>query len=254
MIHLLNFSDNNPKSFKVNLFKSKKKDYLLSSLAVLILKILAIIWILIDERMIIIPKFNIGDDIDQLVTKVIIHEFSRCTLAFNSFAHSFPKNISEFKNQDTKTKLLRYNSYALFVQHLYEYFVACLKRSFHSTDNIDYKTIDKLLNFEVDKILRNRRDGIDGGWAPSWENHRSYYEDECPKDFASDFRQIRNSLSHADFKRIHGGDRITLTQFYKKYHKYAMLLYQSGREWWSLEENIELGDVTNFSTLIFQDD
>lgn len=209
---------------------------------------------MIRERMIIIPKFNIGDDIDSLLTKVIMHEFSRCTLAVNSFSYLFPKNISELKNQDTKTKLLRYNSYALFVQHLYEYFVACLKRDYHNTDTIDYETIDKLLNFEVDKILRIRRDIIDGGWAPSWENHRSFYEDECPKDFGRDFRQIRNSLSHADFKRIQGGNRITLTQFYKKHHKYAILIYQAGREWWSMQEGIELGDVTNFSTLIFQQD
>lgn len=204
--------------------------------------------------MIIIVKFNVGDNVDSQVVKVIVHEFSRCTLAFNSFIYFVPKTPDEVENQDTKTKLLRYNSYALFVQHLYEYFVACLKRSFHNTEEIHYEKIDKLLNFEVDKVLSNWRDGIDGGWAPSWANHRSYYEDKCPENFGSDFRQIRNSLGHADFRRIHGGNRITLTQFYKKYHKYAVLLYHNGREWWSLDENIELGDITDFSTLIFQQD
>lgn len=200
----------------------------------------------------IINKPKYSDEVDSQVVKVIVHEFSRCTLAFNSFIHLGPKNSDEIKNQNTKIKLLRYNSYELFVQHLYEYFVACLKRSKRSTKEIPYETIDKLINFEVDKILGIWREGIDKGLAPSWANHRSYYEDKCPEDFSSDFRQIRNSLGHADFRRIHGGNRITLTQFYKKYHKYAILLYDNGHEWWSIEEDIELGDITDFSTLIFQ--
>ncbi|WP_274307015.1 hypothetical protein [Solibacillus daqui] len=90
--------------------------------------------------------------------------------------------------------------------------------------------------------------------APSWVNDRSYYQEDCPIYFATDFRQIRNSLSHADYRRINGGNRITLSEFYKQYHKYIMLLYQNGRELWSIQniEKIDLGDVTEFNRMIFE--
>ena len=72
-------------------------------------------------------------------------------------------------------------------------------------------------------------------------------------DFGENFRVIRNSLSHADYRRIDGiNERITLTDFYKKYHKYVMLLFDSGRAWWSIDKmgEIELGDVTAFNRSI----
>ncbi|WP_260676137.1 hypothetical protein [Parageobacillus genomosp. 1] len=207
------------------------------------------------ERVIII-KFEIGDEIDQLAVKVIIHEFSRCTIAFNTFINLSPKNHKELENPNTEISLLRYNAYALFVQHLYEYFVGCIKRDSQNTKDIKGEEIDILINAEVEKILRNWRLAIDNGYAPPWANHRSYYEDTCPPEFGKDFRNIRNSLSHADYRRIHGGNRITLSEFYKKYHKYAMLLYQNGLEWWSIQkfDKIELGDITAFSRLIYQKD
>lgn len=199
-------------------------------------------------------KFSVGDDIEKQVSKVIVHEFSRCTLAFDFFIMYGPRNHNQFEHQDMQTKLLRYNSYALFIQHLYEYFIACLKRDYRETKEIDPVTVDVMIITEVNKILRKWREGIDGGWAPKWANHRSYYEDQCPDEFGKDFRQIRNSLSHADYRRIHGGNRITLTEFYKKYHKYVILLYYNGREWWSIQKNekIDLGDITDFSTLIYK--
>ena len=58
------------------------------------------------------------------------------------------------------------------------------------------------------------------------ENDRSFYEEPYPSDFGKNFRVIRNSLSHADFRRIDGIDeRINLTEFYKKYHKIRKSFY-----------------------------
>ncbi len=153
-----------------------------------------------------------------------------------------------------KKVLVAYNSYALFIQHLYEYFIACLKRDNLNTKNIDSDTADDLFNLEVNKILRIWRIGIDKGFAPSWANDRSYYEGECPEEFGKDFRNIRNSLSHADVRRISGGNRITLTEFHNKYHKYVYMLYESAQGHWSIEklEKVELGDVTSFYQSIFK--
>ena len=88
-------------------------------------------------------------------------------------------------------------------------------------------------------------------FAPKRANHRSYYEDNCPIVFGRDFRNIRNNLAHVDYRRINGGNRITMTEFYKKYHKYIILLYDNGRKWWDITqlENIELGDITDFNKL-----
>jgi hypothetical protein len=200
-------------------------------------------------------KFETGDMTDQLIVKVIVHEFSRCTLAFNSFINYSPRSVEEFRNPSRESNLYRYNSYGLFIQHLYEYFIACIKRDFKDTKGIPHDVSDALINLEVEKILGNWRFKINKGIAPNWVNDISYYEDSCPKDFGKDFRQIRNSLSHADYRRINGGNRITLSEFFKKYHKYIMLLYQNGREWWSIQDfnEIDLGDITEFNQQIYKD-
>src|SRR3546814_9248050 len=51
---------------------------------------------------------------------------------------------------------------------------------------------DNIINSEVEKLLRNKRHAIQNGYAPKWENHISVYQMEVPKEFARDFRQIRN--------------------------------------------------------------
>ncbi len=98
-------------------------------------------------------KFNYNDEIDEMVVKVTVHEFSRCTLAFNSFIHLSEKSYRD--NQSTIASVLRYNSYALFIQHLYEYLVSCMKRDRNNTKEIPNDQIDILINTEVNKILRN---------------------------------------------------------------------------------------------------
>lgn len=197
-------------------------------------------------------KFIHGDDIDSKLVKVIVHEFSRAQLSFNLFVNTGPTKNKEFANQPLSVDLFRYNAYALFVQHLYEYLLACFKRDYQNTKDIPYNQTDKLINIEVNKILRNWTDGIDNGYAPEGANHKSFYDVECPEDFGTMFRQMRNSVSHADSRRIDGGNRITLTEFYLKYHKFAYLLYDNALYWWQIDENVEMGDVTNFNKAIYE--
>ncbi|MFF2291202.1 hypothetical protein [Peribacillus butanolivorans] len=100
-------------------------------------------------------KFEYGDEIDKHLVKVIVHEFWRCRFAFNLFIESIPRNKKEIKQPNIEKVLAGYNSYALFLQHLYEYFLACLKRDRGNTKNISSDDADALFNEEVNKILRN---------------------------------------------------------------------------------------------------
>lgn len=144
-----------------------------------------------------------------------------------------------------------YNAYSLFIQHLYEYFQGCLIRDCLDTRKIPHETIDLLVNNEVNKILNIWRTLIDIGKAPSWANDRNYYEGTVPDEFGLHFRNVRNNVAHVDYRRVDGGNRITLTNFFDRYHKYIMLLYYNGREWWDISgsEELDFGDITSFNKL-----
>lgn len=199
-------------------------------------------------------KFQIGDEIDNAMVKGIVHEYSRSKMAFNMFVNSFPRSEKSFRGENLGLNLYRYNAYALFTQHLYEYIVACLKRDRRDTGKIDFEILDNAINLEVEKILRLKRLTIDNKYAPQWENDRNYYEVSCPENFGSDFRQVRNSLGHVDYRRIVSANRILLSEFYINYHKFIMLLFNFAEESWSLDkiEKLDLGDVTDFNVAILK--
>lgn len=196
-------------------------------------------------------KFQHRDKIDSLLVKVMVHEFFRCQLAFEQFIHL--KSITYLSNdhKSRKNSMLVYNAYSMFIVHLYEFYKACVIRDRLDTSNIKPDLLDEILNNEVNKILRNWRVLIDNNLAPPWANHRSYYEDSCPESFGKDFRSIRNSLAHVDYRRIQGDGRIKLSEFYKKHHKYITLLYYQGQELWEIRDydNMDLGDVSDFNRL-----
>lgn len=197
-------------------------------------------------------KFNYGDETDKTLTKVIAHEFSRCDFAFNLFISLKTKTILRRTLEGNNIDLMVFNAYSLFIQHLYEYLKGCFIRDRLDTSNIPYDQIDKLMNFEAGKMLNIWRILIDIGKAPEMANERSYYEVEVPEEFGFHFRSVRNNVAHVDVRRIDGGNRITLTDFYNTYHKYILLLYYNGREWWGLkgERELDLGDITSFNKLI----
>lgn len=43
-------------------------------------------------------KLEAGDDVDESLIKVLVHEFSRCELAFNLFISLIEKNIYKLYN------------------------------------------------------------------------------------------------------------------------------------------------------------
>jgi len=197
-------------------------------------------------------EFQVGDKIDSALVKTVTHEFSRCQVALNQFIYLKTQNMLSGNSEDKKISIAIYNAYSLFVLHLYEFYIGCIIRGRMNTTKLKWDVLDNIINFEVDKTLTNWRDSIDNNYAPSWANHRSYYEDSCPPEFGIDFRSIRNSIAHVDYRRIDGENRIKLSDFYLKYHKYIMLLFEQGRYLWTIKDynHIDLGDVSEFNKLI----
>jgi len=175
-------------------------------------------------------KFEIGDDVDKKLVNVLFHEFIKCENAFDQFVLFAGNNI--MGDKESSIKLSSYNAYSEFITKLYEFYSGCFKREFKNTKNIDHEKLDSLLTEEVEKILRNKRNAIEKGYAPDWENDISYYQVEVPTEFGKDFRDVRNNTSHVDYRRA-GGDRIDLMAFYKKHHKFVHLLYYTALFAWS---------------------
>jgi len=179
------------------------------------------------------------------------HEFTVCEQAFDEFLILAGMNIQGGSDYKLLEKL--YNSYAKFIVHLYEFYVACFKKDNGSTNNINHSRLDYLFTFEVEKLMKNMCWLIEKNKAPSWVNHISYYEEAMPKDFGAKFKGIRNCLSHVDYRRA-GGDEnhLTLNTFKEKYHKYLFFLFDSARGHWSgkKESSYEIDHIKQFDMTI----
>jgi hypothetical protein len=126
-------------------------------------------------------KFDVGNETDQAFTVTMSHEMLLCQDSFERFSSCTRRSAAGIR--DKATRILRYSSYARFLHHLYEFYAACFKRDRRSTANINWQSMDRLLNYEVCKLLKNRLNAIDGGYEPAWENHRSVYEVQVSEDF-----------------------------------------------------------------------
>src|ERR1700674_4977262 len=101
----------------------------------------------------------------------------------------------------------------------------------------------------MQRILTGKRNAILKGTAPAWENDISTYPEKGPQDFAGDFRRMRNKISgHVTHER----SSIDLSDFYRKYHMYAHMLYRNGLGHWGLRGQgfPDLKEITKFSVLI----
>ncbi|KAA3649276.1 MAG: hypothetical protein DWQ11_19885 [Proteobacteria bacterium] len=179
-------------------------------------------------------KFDIGDETDQALTTTLIHELVLCKDSFERFAALAKMNI--MGRRDKAIKIKCHDAYASFLHHLYEFYVGCIKRDLRNTDNLHNDILDKIFNREVTKLLKNRVDAIQGGYAPSWENHISVYQVEVPTEFGAQFRRIRNRTAHASIKRSVPGNELPLGQFYEKYHGFVYLLYYSAQWLWTVKD------------------
>lgn len=178
-------------------------------------------------------KFEIGDATDSALTTTIAHEFILCKDSFERFAHYSGLNI--MGRRDKLTKIRSHDAYTSFLHHLYEFYVGCFKRDMHNLKDLDYRLLDRIFNAEVRKQLSNRIHAIENGYAPSWENHISFYQIDVPEDFGTQFRRIRNRTAHVSIKRARPNAEMSTAAFYERYHKFVYLLYYAA-QWWSTKD------------------
>ncbi|SJM90903.1 conserved hypothetical protein [Crenothrix polyspora] len=211
-------------------------------------------------------KFEAGDDIDSNHCIVLVHEFFRCEESFKEFALLGETMITQGRNRELSCKT--YNAYARFIHHLYEFMLGCIAREVKNTDvngfmkdcireakkvkdvKIDHtKLLDNYVHSHTQRILNKRRASIIEGTAPCWENHISYYPESVPHDFAPEFRKYRNKIiGHVAYER---SSKLSLTEFYNKYHKYLGLIYHEGKYWRIRgSEFPDLNEITEFSLMI----
>lgn len=190
-------------------------------------------------------KFDV--EIDKAWCIALTHECLRCINAFDDFAASATISLKQGDSRSIAFKT--YNAYARFVLHLYEFMLGAIARERGDTTLPRGKTADAYIASHAGRILRNRREAILNGTAPVWENHISAYPEELPKGFAEAFRHCRNHTSvHVSAER----SRLSLTEFYHKYHLFLYLLYYDVKGWWGRmgDEFPDLEEITAFSVAI----
>jgi len=179
-------------------------------------------------------KFSAGDEVDSALTIAMSHEMLLCEESFERFASIARLNI--VGREDKVTKVAMYGAYTRFLHHLYEFYLACYQRERKSLESTSSANMDRLLNAEVRKLLKNRIDAIDGGYAPAWENHRSVYEVEVSDEFSVQWRRIRNRTAHVSVRRSTSAPDIRLVDFYNQFHGFVYLLYYSAMSHWAVRD------------------
>lgn len=176
---------------------------------------------------------------DTLKTTALAHEFQRCQDSFEVFIYLSSLIVGGAK--DRQLGISCYNAYVDFVSQLYEFYLGFAGRK--------GQAMDIFINNEVSKLLKIRRERILRGDAPAWENHISYYEVEVPEEFGRYFRTVRNLRSHADPSRA----SFNLAEFYKKYHRFIILLYEEPQWLWNIENVKEYDwlEIEMFSKVLF---
>lgn len=180
-------------------------------------------------------KLEPGSEAEKQFVYSMAHEFALAEKAFDEFFMLAGANLQGISDYPTLERL--YDAYARFVVHLYEFYVACLKRERGSTDNISASTMDAVLTAEVEKLMRNMATLIENGRAPEWANEIGYYKESVPSDFGAQFRNVRNNAAHVDPRRSGGGNRLTLREFLDRYHKFLFFLYDSARFAWTAKRD-----------------
>jgi hypothetical protein len=165
-----------------------------------------------------------------LLTNALAHEFQRCRDAFALYTALLFLVLGG--NTDRKIAIASYNAYSDFVSHLYEFYLGCIKRDGRFSRDVSGKAVDAILNAEVKKLLKIRRERIIRGDAPRYENHVSCYEVEVPDEFGSMFRSVRNIRSHAIAER----SDFDLAAFYLRYHQFVFLLFEEPQWLWNVEK------------------
>jgi len=204
-------------------------------------------------------KFRLGDATDSAHCTALKHEFLRCEDAFRDFetygtlmivkaqAEAEGK-LSPTPHEKRFIAYKTYNAYSRFIHHLYEFTLGAVARETGNSRQMGADDAGLHIMGHAQRILTGKRRAIQNGTAPTWENNISYYPEKVPTEFAKEFRQLRNIGGHVSHKR----SSLSLSDFYRKYHKYVYMLYRNGLGHWGLQaqEFPDLNEITKFSILI----
>jgi hypothetical protein len=204
-------------------------------------------------------KFKLGDATDSEHCTALKHEFLRCEDAFKDFETygtlMIIKAQDEAQGKRSATPHEKrfiayktYNAYSRFIHHLYEFMLGAVARETGNSRKLEADDAGLHIMGHAQSILTGKRRAIQNGTAPAWENDISYYPEKVPAVFAKEFRQLSNIGGHVSHKR----PSLSLSDFYRKYHKYVHMLYRNSLGHWGLrdKEFPDLREITKFSVLI----
>jgi len=202
-------------------------------------------------------KFEVGDPIDSAHCTTLVHELYRCKDSFELFVFYADQLIIAGRTKERSYRA--YNAYADFIHHLYEFIQGCLVRDAGNTFITKKKGKEKnaILDYYVmhhaQRVMNQYRDAIKRGSAPDWVNDISFYDVTVPEEFAKDFRRYRNKVvGHVAYER---SSKLSLTNFYNKYHKFLYYLYiDSMQAWGNHDEFPDLKEITDFTVMIEERD
>lgn len=201
-------------------------------------------------------KFKVGDQLDSDHCTVLTHEFFRCDDAYKQFCYHGEQMLLKGKTRERSYRA--YNAYADFIHHLYEFILGGFARDTQNTEITNKKgpqrvnIIEGYIMHHAQRVMNQYRDAIKNGTAPAWVNDISYYDVTVPDEFAKDFRTYRNKvIGHVAYER---SSKLSLTEFYHKYHKFLYYLYQDCASMWGNKGQgfPDLKEITEFSLMLEQ--
>ena len=190
-------------------------------------------------------------DKNKGVETAFVHEFWRCKREYKNFinyallANSFPS--------DKEIRIIAFTSYGNFLGCLYSFYEEQIKGERNEYllagfKNKEAERISTLLKLEVKKLIKNKRVVYENNLKLDVREF-TLNEDEIPTGFGTHLRNIRNGFAHAKPERVNNED-ISLAGFYKLYHRYVLLLYESIAFTWDVKlvENYDWLEIENFLT------
>lgn len=199
---------------------------------------------------------------DKLLNITLTHEFYRCSKSFENFCNQ----AVYLKSNPTKSDRIDcYNSYVDFLSHLYEFYLSFIKNELknnksktyeiHKLSNKmqDHEKHDIILNNELKKLLRNRKNRIINGFEDNLTKTIDFYNANFPDKFAEHFRYIRNRRNHSDYRRASDNHDISLKDFFNQYHSYILIMHHETKWIWQVDiEKYEWNGIEEFATEILK--
>lgn len=168
------------------------------------------------------------------LTTVLLHEYRRASLAFQEFLAVAERLIGG--DSKIQIRLATYDSYGRFIHHLFEYYKGCIETVGPKTIELKGVELDRRIQAETMKLMGHRAERIARGEGASWDNTEVYYREPVPAEFARDFRLVRNQLAHVSVERADPTRRVSLPDFFVRYHRFALLLYEEPLGLWQVKE------------------